>query len=101
MATRHRDRGRATPERVGEGASPKPPGGADPVIALPIAASVVALAFGVHLLVRAGRRRTWHEAVWGVALLMFAAASGALALGVADGWSSAEFRTYWLFGAVL
>jgi hypothetical protein len=71
------------------------------VIALPIAASVVALAFGVHLLVRAGRRRTWHEAVWGVALLMFAAASGALALGVADGWSSAEFRTYWLFGAVL
>jgi hypothetical protein len=71
------------------------------VIAVPIAASVVALAFGVHLLVRAGRRRTWHEAVWGVALLMFAAASGALALGVADGWSSAEFRTYWLFGAVL
>jgi hypothetical protein len=71
------------------------------VIALPIAASVVALAFGVHLLVRAGRRRTWHEAVWGVALLMFAAASGALAFGVADGWSSAEFRTYWLFGAVL
>ncbi len=71
------------------------------MIALPIAASVVALAFGVHLLVRAGRRRTWHEAVWGVALLMFAAASGALAFGVADGWSSAEFRTYWLFGAVL
>ena len=71
------------------------------MIAVPIAASVVALAFGVHLLVRAGRRRTWHEAVWGVALLMFAAASGALALGVADGWSSAEFRTYWLFGAVL
>ena len=71
------------------------------MIALPIAASVVALAFGVHLLVRAGRQRTWHEAVWGVALLMFAAASGALAFGVADGWSSAEFRTYWLFGAVL
>jgi hypothetical protein len=34
-------------------------------------------------------------------MLMFAAASGALALGVLDGWTAAEFRTYWLFGAVL
>jgi hypothetical protein len=71
------------------------------MIALPIAAALVALAFGVHLLVRAGRRRTWHEAAWAVAMLMFATASGALALGVSDGWSSTEFRAYWLFGAVL
>jgi MFS family permease len=71
------------------------------MIVLPAAAALVALAFGVHLLVRSGRRRAWHEAVWGVAMLMFSAASGALALGVADGWSSAEFRAYWLFGAVL
>jgi hypothetical protein len=71
------------------------------VIALPILAALISLAFGIHLLVRAGRRRSWAEAVWGVAMLMFAAASGALALGVADGWSTAEFRTYWLFGAVL
>jgi hypothetical protein len=71
------------------------------MILLPIAAALIALAFGVHLLVRAGRRRAWHEAVWGVAMLMFAAASGALVFGVADGWSSAEFRVYWLFGAVL
>jgi hypothetical protein len=34
-------------------------------------------------------------------MLMFAVATGALILGVADGWSSAEFRWYWLFGAVL
>lgn len=34
-------------------------------------------------------------------MLMFAIASGALALGVLDEWSSAEFRIYWLFGAVL
>ncbi|HEX5949058.1 MAG TPA: hypothetical protein VFZ45_05790 [Actinomycetota bacterium] len=71
------------------------------MILLPIAATLVALAFAVHLLVRSGHRRSWNEAVWGVAMLMFAAASGALALGVADGWSSAEFRVYWLFGAVL
>lgn len=68
---------------------------------LPAAAAVVAFVFGVHLLARSGRRRSWFEAVWGLALLMFAVASAALALGVADGWSTAEFRIYWLFGAVL
>jgi MFS family permease len=68
---------------------------------LPIVAALVALAFAVHLFVRSGRRRTWHEAVWGLAMLMFALASGALALGVLDGWSTGEFRVYWLFGAVL
>lgn len=68
---------------------------------LPIAASLIALVFGLHLLWRSGRRRSWFEGVWGLAMLMFAIASGALALGVADGWSSAEFRVYWLFGAVL
>jgi hypothetical protein len=71
------------------------------VIVLPIVAGVIALAFGVHLLVRSGRRRSWHEATWGVSMLMFATATGALILGVLDGWSSAEFRAYWLFGAVL
>ena len=71
------------------------------MILVPIAAALVALAFGVHLLVRSGRRGAWHEAVWGVAMLMFSVATGALVLGVADGWSSAEFRAYWLFGAIL
>lgn len=69
--------------------------------ALPAAAAAVALAFGIHLLVRAGRRGNWFEAVWGLAMLMFALASGALFLGVADGWSTAEFRLYWLFGVGL
>ena len=71
------------------------------MIALPAAAALIAAVFGIHLLIRSGRRRAWFEAVWGLAMLMFAIASGALALGVADGWSTAEFRTYWLFGAVL
>ena len=71
------------------------------MIALPFLAAAISLVFGVHLLVRSGRRRSWAEAVWGVAMLMFAAASTALALGVLDGWSTAEFRVYWLFGAVL
>lgn len=71
------------------------------MIALPIAATVIAFAFGVHLLVRSGRSKSWFEAIWGVAMLMFAVASGALSLGVTDVWSTAEFRAYWLFGAVL
>ena len=75
--------------------------GAGLALALPIGATLVSLAFSIHLLVRAGRRRSRFEAAWGVALLMFAVASGALVLGVLDGWSSAEFRAYWLFGAVL
>jgi hypothetical protein len=71
------------------------------VIVLPIVAATIATVFGVHLLVRAGRRRSWHEAAWGVSMLMFATATGALILGMVDGWTSAEFRVYWLFGAVL
>jgi MFS family permease len=76
-------------------------GASSPLVVLPIGAALVALAFAAHLFVRAGRRASWFLAVWGVALLMFAAASAALSLGVLDGWSSAEFRVYWLFGAVL
>jgi hypothetical protein len=71
------------------------------VIVLPIVSALISLVFGIQLLVRSGRRRAWHEAAWGVAMLMFATATGALILGVADGWTSAEFRSYWLFGAVL
>jgi hypothetical protein len=71
------------------------------VIVLPVAAALIALVFSAQLFARSGRRGNWYEAVWGLAMLMFAVATGALVLGVLDGWSSAEFRAYWLFGAVL
>ncbi len=73
------------------------------MIAFPAAAALISLVFGVHLLVRFGRRRGSNpaEGVWGVAMLMYAVASAALTLGIENGWSSAEFRAYWLFGAVL
>lgn len=71
------------------------------MIAFPILAAVVSVVFGVHLLVRTARSGNWFEGAWSVSMLMYAAASGALALGVGDGWSSSEFRTYWMFGAVL
>jgi hypothetical protein len=68
---------------------------------LPLVASVVALVFAGALGRRwVVRRRPFHGA-WTIALLMYAAASIALTLGVVDGWSAAEFRVYWAFGAVL
>jgi asparagine N-glycosylation enzyme membrane subunit Stt3 len=68
---------------------------------LPLCASAIALVFAV-LLVRAfARRRRPFDACWALAMLMYAVASAMMALGVQGGWTSGEFRTYWLLGAVL
>lgn len=71
------------------------------MIVFPILAAAVSLVFSLHLLWRFSRRGALSEGLWAVAMGMFAAASVALAMGVADGWTAAEFRAYWLFGAVL
>jgi hypothetical protein len=67
----------------------------------PLLAGLVALAFS-GLLARQflARRRSFH-AIWAAALLMYAIASGTVALGALDGWTSGEFRVYWALGAVL
>lgn len=67
----------------------------------PLIAAVVALIFA-GLLARqwAARRRPFHL-TWSAALLMYAGGSFALFLGVIDGWSPAEYRAYWLLGAIL
>ena len=67
----------------------------------PLLAAAIALAFAVRLIKRLAVKWRPHEAVWCLALLMFTAASGAMFAGVLHGWTSPEFRTYWLFGAVL
>lgn len=67
----------------------------------PLAAAVVATVFAVRLGARFARKRRAVEGHWTVALAMFAVASVAMFLGVARGWTAAEFRLYWLFGAVL
>lgn len=71
------------------------------VFAFPLLAALIALAFAVELARRFLERRRSYEAFWAVALLMYAGASGVVALGTFDGWTSAEFRTYWALGAVL
>lgn len=67
----------------------------------PLGAALVALVFSGALLRHFVRRRRPYQALWAVALLMYAAASFALFLGVLDGWTTGEYRVYWLLGAIL
>lgn len=72
-----------------------------PMWVFPLAAALVSLAFAALLGRQFVARRRPYQAIWAVALLMYAAASFALFLGVQGGWSTAGYRVYWLFGAVL
>jgi hypothetical protein len=67
----------------------------------PLGAALIALVFTGLLSAQYLRRRRPYLAAWILALLMYAVASFALFLGVLNGWSTAEYRLYWLFGAVL
>ena len=67
----------------------------------PLAAAGIALVFAALLGAQFVSRRRPFQLLWAVAMLMYAAAAAAVFLGVLDGWSVAEFRVYWLFGAVL
>ena len=67
----------------------------------PLAAALVAVLFSAALVRRYAARRQSYEVIWALALLMYAGASLAVAFGVANGWTSGEFRIYWALGAVL
>jgi hypothetical protein len=67
----------------------------------PLLAALVAAAFTLLLARQFVLRRRPYQALWALALGMFAAASSLVFLGVLNGWSVGEFRAYWLLGAVL
>jgi hypothetical protein len=67
----------------------------------PLLAAAVAGLFTVSIARRFAARPRAPLGLWAVALAMFAAASLAMFLGVKGGWTGAEFRVYWLFGAIL
>ena len=67
----------------------------------PLAAGAVALAFAVQLARQFAARRRPYQLMWAVALLMYGAASVAVVLGTAGGWSRIEFEAFWVLGAVL
>jgi hypothetical protein len=67
----------------------------------PLAAALVALAFAGALARQYVARRRSYQAIWAVALLMYATASFMVFLGALNGWNAVEFRWYWALGAVL
>ncbi len=67
----------------------------------PLAAALVAAVFAALLGRQFIAKRRPFQLVWTVALLMYAAASFAMFLGVLRGWTTGEYRVYWTFGAVL
>jgi hypothetical protein len=68
---------------------------------VPLAAAAVAAAFAVMLGRLYAARRSPSQLLWTIAMAMFAAASGAAAIGVGHGWTRTLFTVYWAFGAVL
>jgi hypothetical protein len=67
----------------------------------PALAGLVATCFAFLLARQFVARRRSYQALWSVALVMYAVASACVALGAANGWTSGEFRVYWALGAVL
>ncbi|MGZ5307330.1 MAG: hypothetical protein ACXWEG_11410, partial [Actinomycetota bacterium] len=67
----------------------------------PLVAAAVAFVFAVLLARQYAQRRRPFQMLWAIALLMYAAASVAVAIGALNGWSRLAFEVYWVFGAVL
>lgn len=66
-----------------------------------VGATLVALAFSMSTFERFLVRRRRHDLAWSLALLLFAVASAALAVGAAVGWTGVSFRLFFLFGAIM
>jgi hypothetical protein len=64
-------------------------------------ATVLACLFAMATFQRAAAGRGPHQWAWTVALVLFAAASVALALGVSTGWDTGTYKVFYLCGAIL
>jgi hypothetical protein len=67
----------------------------------PLVAAVVAGIFAALLAKQYLQRRRSYQLLWAIALLMYAVASLAVAIGALSGWGRLSFEVYWVFGAVL
>lgn len=70
-------------------------------VALSLVAAVVAGLLSARLARRYLARRRSHALAWSGSLALFAVASAAVALGLAQGWSPAVFLVYWVAGALV
>lgn len=71
------------------------------VFALAVGATALSSLFAIATAKRAGAGRGPHQVAWTVALVCFAAASGAMAVGVSTGWDQGTYRVFYLAGAIL
>lgn len=69
--------------------------------ALAAASAIVAVAFGLSTWDRWLRRRRAHELAWTVSMALFTVASLSLWWAEARGWSTASFRMFFAFGAIV
>lgn len=67
----------------------------------PLGAAAVSAAFAAALIGRFLERRRPNLLAWGVALAMFSLASLAAAIAILGNWTTAWFRVYYLFGAIV
>lgn len=70
-------------------------------VILAVVAGAAATAFTLDLLADYRRRPRPHVAAYAAGIGMFAIATVALAVALATGWTSASYRAFFLFGAVL
>jgi hypothetical protein len=71
------------------------------VASLAFVATAIGTLFAQSTAVRYSQGRKPHHRAWTIALALFALASAMLALGAVNGWNTANFRAFYLFGAIL
>jgi hypothetical protein len=64
-------------------------------------AAAIGAVFGLAVLNQYRVRRKPYQAAWGAALLMFGVAALCETIGLAAGWTAADYKAYYLFGALL
>lgn len=72
-----------------------------PVFVIPLIAGAVGGAFAAVVARQYLSRRKAYQAIWALALAMFAAAALFETAGQAFGWSDATYKGYYLFGGLL
>jgi hypothetical protein len=68
---------------------------------IPAVTTLISLVFAAQVLALYRSRGRSHQLAWGLALLFYAIAAFPEVLGSFSGWNDFEFRTYYLFGAIL
>src|SRR5437899_9907972 len=71
------------------------------VFVIPLIAAVVGVSFAVVVGRQYLVRRKPYQAIWALALAMFAAAAAFETIGQLAGWSDATYKGYYLFGGLL